>query len=291
MAIKKILQTRSVSQKHWVGDGFYVQTMFSYNNVAPNLSPFLLMDYAAPQIFPATTKRHGVGAHPHKGFETITLVYAGEVEHRDSAGNGGVIEPGGVQWMTAGRGIIHEEFHSENYAKRGGNFEMIQLWVNLPKADKVAAPRYQDLHEPQIPNLPLSDGASYIRVIAGTYFDTIGPAKTFTPINIWDVSLKNKALQKFEIPEDWTTVLFLRKGSLIVNDEKQIGDAEMVVFNPKGETIFVEAKDSAEFVILSGEPIDEPVVGRGPFVMNTMEEIDQAFTDFRAGNFGKWEDA
>ena len=285
--MKKILGVYSAPQQHWVGDGFPVRSMFSYNSHGQHLSPFLLLDYAGSMAFQPAARPRGVGQHPHRGFETVTIVYEGEVEHRDSTGAGGKIGPGDVQWMTAASGILHEEFHSHEFTRHGGTLEMVQLWVNLPASDKMAAPGYQTLLDADIPVVDLPDGAGKLRVIAGEYNGHRGPAHTFTPIDVWDVRLKQDHAVDFVVPAGRTVALIALRGTVQVNGSQVARDAQMVTFDRAGEEISLEANSDATVLLLSGEPIDEPVVGYGPFVMNSQEEIQQAFTDFSSGKFGQ----
>lgn len=279
------------TQGHWVGDGFPVRTLFSYNDDPAAFSPFLMLDYGGPVVFEPTTKRRGVGAHPHRGFETVTIVYDGEVTHRDSSGGGGTIGPGEVQWMTAAAGIVHEEFHSEAYARSGGPFRMVQLWVNLPARDKMAPPGYQGIAAAQIPTLPLRGvhgaEAGTVRPIAGTFDGTTGPAKTFTPMQVWDVQLKAGHTVTLPAPEGHTTVPLVYQGRVKTADGQEAGDAEMIVYTRDGEGVQLTALADTTLLWLCGEPIDEPVVGYGPFVMNTPQEIQQAFIDFQSGRMGR----
>ncbi len=288
--MKTILGITSAPDRHWVGDGFPVHGMFGYNGPGVfQRSPFLLLDYAAPTQFEATAQRRGVGQHPHRGFETVTIVYAGEVEHRDSTGNGGVIGPGDVQWMTAGSGILHEEFHSTDYARRGGPFEMVQLWVNLPARDKMVAPAYQGILDAQIPAVDLPDRAGTLRVIAGNYEGHPGPARTFSPINVWDLRLH--AGKTIDLPqvEGWTVQVVVLAGTVQVNGEAVLREAQLATLSTSGSGVRIEANSDAKLLLLAGEPIDEPVVGYGPFVMNSEQEIRQAIADFNAGKFGRLE--
>ena len=278
------------TQGHWVGDGFPVRTLFSYNDDPAAFSPFLMLDYGGPVVFEPTTKRRGVGAHPHRGFETVTIVYDGEVTHRDSTGGGGTIGPGEVQWMTAAAGIVHEEFHSEAYARTGGPFRMVQLWVNLPARDKMAPPGYQGIGAVQIPTLPLTDvngaEAGTVRPIAGTFDGATGPAKTFTPMQVWDVQLKAGHTVTLPAPEGHTTVPLVYQGRVKTADGQEAGDAEMIVYERAGAGVQLTALADTTLLWLCGEPIDEPVVGYGPFVMNTPQQIQQAFVDFQSGKMG-----
>ncbi|CAB3701711.1 MULTISPECIES: pirin family protein [Achromobacter] len=285
--MKKILGLHAAPRPHWVGDGFPVRSMFSYNDKGKNVSPFLLLDYAGPAKFEPADHPRGVGQHPHRGFETVTIVYSGEVEHRDSTGNGGVIGPGDVQWMTAASGILHEEFHSHAFTRTGGELEMVQLWVNLPAKDKSAAAGYQSILNADIPVAELPDGAGSVRVIAGSFAGHAGPAHTFTPIDVWDVRLNAGKSAAFPIPAGRNSMLVMLRGTVLVNGETVARDAQLALFSQDGESITVEANNDAVFLILSGEPIDEPVVGYGPFVMNTQAEIVEAIQDFNAGRYGQ----
>ncbi|WP_374493458.1 pirin family protein [Brachymonas sp.] len=291
---KRIVATRRAPARHWVGDGFPVHGMFDYNGAqVPARSPFLLLDYAAPCAFePHTGYRRGVGQHPHRGFETVTLVYDGEVEHRDSAGGGGVIGKGDVQWMTAGAGLMHEEFHSERYSRTGGPFEMIQLWVNLPARDKMTPPRYQAITADRIPEVALPGGAGTMRLVAGEFAGQQGPALTHTPMRVWDVTLAAGATVSLPQPEGWTTLLVVRSGELGVQGQATLEAAEMATLTPEGTDVTLQAHGDADvhLLLLSGEPIDEPVVGYGPFVMNTREEIVQAIDDLQQGRFGRMDE-
>jgi hypothetical protein len=237
------------------------------------------MDFAAAQ------ERRGVGEHPHRGFETVTIVYEGEVEHRDSSGGGGRIGPGDVQWMTAASGLVHEEFHGREFARRGGRFEMVQLWVNLPARHKMSAPGYQEILDAAIPAVPLGDDGSRARIIAGDFAGTKGPARTFTPVNLWDLRLAAGRRTELTLPDGFTTLLFVLKGRVLVNGTEPVGTAELAMFEREGRDIALEAEEETTVLVLSGEPIDEPVVGYGPFVMNTRAEIGQAMADFQAGRF------
>jgi len=286
-SVKKLRCIQRSVDRHWVGDGFPVRTLFSYPNLGPVLSPFLLLDYAGPMEFPSTPERLGVGEHPHRGFETVTIVYAGEVEHRDSSGGGGRIGPGDVQWMTAGSGLVHEEFHGRDFARRGGLFEMVQLWVNLPAKDKMAAPRYQGILNSQIPAVSLPNGQGTVRVIAGEFAGAKGPAKTFTPIHLWDLRLTSDQRLDIAVPNGYTTALVVLKGTVRVNGAEAIEAAEVGLFDRAGETVCIDSAKSATTLLLSGEPIDEPIVGSGPFVMNTPAEIRRAMADYQSGKLGR----
>ena len=285
--MKKVAGLYRNQQMHWVGDGFPVSTLFSYDRLGQAISPFLLLDYAAPYSFAPTTERHGVGSHPHRGFETVTIAYQGEVSHQDSSGGGGTIQAGDVQWMTAGAGLVHEEFHSAAYAQRGGLFEMAQLWVNLPAKDKMTPPRYQAIQAQDIPVIKFEQAAGQLRVIAGAYAQQSGPASTFSPINVWDVELKAGHSQWIHVPVDHTVLLVLLAGEMLLNDTQKVQDHSVVIFAQDGEAaIQLAAQQDCKFLILTGRPLNEPIQGYGPFVMNSKEEIIQAFEDFHRGKFG-----
>ena len=285
--MKKLIGIYTSPRGHWVGDGFPVRTLFSYDNLGKHISPFLLLDHAGPADFTPTTERRGVGQHPHRGFETVTIVYDGEVEHRDSTGAGGTIGPGDVQWMTAARGIIHEEFHSEAFARSGGALEMVQLWVNLPAKDKMADAGYQTIVDGDIPVLPLADAAGHLRLIAGEFDGVQGPAHTFTPIDVWDLRLNAGKPVTLDLHAGRNTALVILRGTVLVNGEEVARQGQLVLFERDGSQLSLEANDDAKVLLLSGEPIDEPIVGHGPFVMNTEQEIHQAFEDFHSGRFGQ----
>ncbi|MEO9189480.1 MAG: pirin family protein [Acetobacteraceae bacterium] len=285
--MRKVLGVYDSPRQHWVGDGFPVRSMFSNFSHGQHVSPFLLLDHAGPAEFtPAKTPR-GVGVHPHRGFETVTIVYRGEVEHRDSTGNGGIIGSGDVQWMTAASGILHEEFHSEAFTRKGGTLEMIQLWVNLPAKDKNAAPGYQTLLDRDIPAIGLPDQAGTLRVIAGTYEGRRGPARTFTPIDVWDVRLRQGGATSLTLPEGHTVAVVVLKGTVRVNGGDVAREGQFVLLDRNGGDVGLQADTDASVLMLSGEPIDEPVVMHGPFVMNTQDEIRQAMVDFQSGQFGR----
>lgn len=284
--MKKVLGRYGNDRGHWVGDGFPVRSLFSYDSVGKQVSPFLLLDYAGPHNFEPTDKRRGVGQHPHRGFETVTIVYDGEVEHRDSTGQGGVIGPGDVQWMTAGGGILHEEFHSPAFARTGGPFRMVQLWVNLPAKDKMTRPGYQSILNADIPSVALPDNAGTARIIAGAMEGSKGPASTFTPINVWDVRLNQDAETMLNLPEGHTAIVVVLSGRVTVNGDQPAGAAEALLLDRKGDSVTLHADADATLLILTGEPIDEPIVGYGPFVMNSEDEIRTAITDFNSGRFG-----
>ena len=285
---KRILDIRSAPGRHWVGDGLPVHNLFGYNGPGvAERSPFLMLDYGAPYDFGPTTKQLGVGQHPHRGFETVTVVYSGELAHRDNAGGGGTIGPGDVQWMTAGGGIIHEEFHSPGFARTGGTLEMAQLWVNLPAKDKMTPPGYQPITAAQIPVVELPEGAGRVRVIAGQWSTAQGPARTFSPITMLDVQLAAGKSVELPQPEGWTTLVVVASGSASVNGAEPVTGPAVVTLSTAGEGVTVQVESDAKLLLLAGEPIDEPVVGYGPFVMNSQQQIVQAINDFNSGRFGQ----
>lgn len=285
--MKKVVNIASAPPMHWVGDGFPVRSLFSYHSHARELSPFLLLDYAGPAAFAAAERPRGVGQHPHRGFETVTIVYQGEVEHRDSTGSGGIIGPGDVQWMTAGGGILHEEFHSHSFTRNGGTMEMVQLWVNLPAKDKMVRPGYQAILAKEIPTVQLPDDAGTLRVIAGNFDGREGPAHTYTPLSVWDLAMRANGRLDADIATGWTAAIVVLRGTLLVNDSDIARSSQLVTLDRPGDRVTIEANDEAAFLVLAGEPIDEPVVGHGPFVMNTASEISAAMQDFRSGRFGQ----
>jgi quercetin 2,3-dioxygenase len=284
---KAVLDVYPGPKAHWVGDGFPVRSLFSYDQLGRHISPFLLLDYAAPTVFTPAARPRGVGEHPHRGFETVTIVYQGEVAHRDSVGNSGVIGPGDVQWMTAAAGILHDEFHSPAFMRRGGMLEMAQLWVNLPAQHKMTPPRYQSLLNAQIPQLTLPAGAGTLRVIAGAYSGQQGPAATFSELNVWDVRLRSGTEVTLSVPEDHSAAIAVLRGAITANGSREARDAELVLLERSGSDIHIAAGADSTILVLSGVPIAEPIVGYGPFVMNTRQEIETAMNDFRLGKFGR----
>lgn len=274
---------------HWVGDGFRVTNYFPGDReLARRVSPFFLLDYGPPrELAPSPTPR-GVGPHPHRGFETVTLAFAGSVAHHDSAGNSGVIGPGDVQWMTAGSGILHKEYTEQSFSERGGEMHMLQLWVNLPAKYKMTPPKYQGLTHDQMGRVSLPGGE--VRVVAGEYRATKGPASTHTPINMWVVNLEAGATFEAELNSKHNTGILMTRGRVSVGESTNAEHLDYVLFKNQPGSIRVVAKDAASFVLLSGEPIDEPVAHYGPFVMNTRAELEQAIHDFNAGKFGELED-
>ena len=285
--MKNIIGIYTSPRGHWVGDGFPVRTLFSYDTMGKQISPFLLLDHAGPAAFTPTEQRRGVGQHPHRGFETVTIVYKGEVEHRDSTGAGGTIGPGDVQWMTAAKGIIHEEFHSEAFARSGGALEMVQLWVNLPAKNKMTDAGYQTILDGDIPTLPLADNAGSLRLIAGEFDGVKGPARTFTPIDVWDMRLNAGRSVTLDLHAGRNTALVVLRGTVRINGTEVAREGQLALFERDGTQLRLESSDDAMVLLLSGEPIDEPIVGHGPFVMNTEQEIHQAFADYQSGQFGQ----
>ncbi|MGE0031228.1 MAG: pirin family protein [Steroidobacteraceae bacterium] len=286
--MRRISAVHDPAPPHWVGDGFPVRSVFSYDGLGrEKLSPFLLLDYAAPRHFDPSPRRRGVGEHPHRGFETVTIVYQGELEHRDSAGNGGRIGPGDVQWMTAAAGVVHEEFHSARFTREGGTMEMMQLWVNLPARDKMSKPGYQTLLDADIPRVTLPGDAGTLRVIAGEFDGHRGPARTCTPIDVWDLRLAAGGTAQLAMPEGHTAALVPMHGRITVNGEHEAGEAQLVVLERDGGEFTVGSGSDATVLVLGGQPLQERVVGYGPFVMTSEAEIAQAIRDFQGGRFGQ----
>ncbi len=285
--MKQILGIYSAARPHWVGDGFPVRTLFSYDSLGEHLSPFLLLDHAGPHAFGPSTVRRGVGQHPHRGFETVTLVYEGELEHRDSSGGGGRIGPGDVQWMTAGDGILHEEYHAPDFTRSGGNLHMAQLWVNLPARHKRTAPAYQTLLAGDIPRIELADGAGSLRVIAGDYAGYAGPAHTFSPLDVWDLRLQPGRPLDLAVKAGRNTALVVLRGNVRLGSGEALHEGQLALFDPRGDSLLLEAESDALVLLLSGEPLNEPIVGYGPFVMNSESEIRQAIDDVQNGRFGQ----
>lgn len=288
--MKKLIGINRDADAHWVGNGFPVRTIFSFQTLGQCISPFLMLDYAGPAEFPPSTQRRGVGEHPHRGFETVTVVYQGDLEHRDSAGNHGKIGPGDAQWMTAASGVVHEEWHEQAFTRRGGVLEMVQLWVNLPAKDKMSPPRYQEILDRQIPIVNL-DGIGTTRVIAGEFRGAKGLAKTFTPITVLDLRLKAKGRIEIAFPDGYTTLVLVLKGKAAMNDSETAGEADLAIFDRVGDRFAVDAKEDTSLLVMGGEPITEPVVSYGPFVMNTQEEIRQAIRDYQSGRMGHLADS
>lgn len=279
------------SPEHWVGDGFRVNNYFpSATDFEKRMSPFFLLDYHRPYAYTPTDQRRGVGSHPHRGFETVTVAYEGAVAHHDSAGNGGVINPGEVQWMTAGAGILHNEYHESSWAKKGGIMHMIQIWVNLPRKFKRTDPKYQALTNGVIPEVALPGNKGVARVISGDYNGTQGPAHTFTPAHMLDLRLKPGAEVRLTAPQDFNAALLVLKGEVKANDSPLVSEGNFILFNNDGDEINVTSPGESIVMFLSGAPIDEPLVHYGPFVMNSVDEINQAIHDFNTGRFGHLDD-
>jgi redox-sensitive bicupin YhaK (pirin superfamily) len=283
---KKVHGIYESKRKHWVGDGFEVRNLIPSPGLEREISPFLLLDYAGPTRFPPTDKPRGVGEHPHRGFETVTIAYQGSVAHRDSGGNAGTIGPGDVQWMTAASGVVHQEMHEPEFSRTGGTFEMVQLWVNLPRAFKMTTPRYQTLQKDQIPQVQFTKD-SYARVIAGELNGVRGRASTFTPVNLFDVRLTSGDTAELSMPEGFNTAVLLLRGSVLLNGSKTLdGEAKVALLTPDGDTLRLEATADTVLLVLNGEVIDEPVASYGPFVMNTRQELLQAVDDYKSGKMG-----
>ncbi len=288
MKTKQIERVLTPPPPHMVGDGFRV------HNYIPSglgvgferMDPFLMMDYNSKFYFPPTDEPRGVGVHPHRGFETVTIAYKGKVAHHDSAGNSGVIKEGDVQWMTAASGILHKEYHEENFSKAGGNFQMVQLWVNLPAKDKMSTPKYQGITNAEMKKVELPDHAGVVEVIAGEYNGQTGSASTFTPVNLLNAKLNKGGKTTFSFPENYNTAVLVVEGNVNVNNSQTIKTDGLGLFKNEGEEFSIEATDDAVVLILSGEPINEPIAAQGPFVMNTRAEIIQAISDFNMGKFG-----
>ncbi len=285
-ATKDIVGIYQPGSTHMVGDGFPVRNLFPSNDLDREVSPFLMLDYAGPRYFTPTDHPRGVGEHPHRGFETVTIVYEGVVAHRDSAGNAGVIGLGDVQWMTAASGIVHEEFHEKEFAKKGGTLHAIQLWVNLPRASKMSAPSYQTILNADIPSIDLDGGAGRVRVIAGSFLGHRGPARTFTPIELYDLQLKAGTSVSLKLPDGHNASLLVLQGGASVNGGQVAGEAELIVCTRNGSQITVAAHEDSRVLVMAGEPIEEPIARYGPFVMNTRAELMQAAQDYQAGKMG-----
>jgi redox-sensitive bicupin YhaK (pirin superfamily) len=283
---KRVVGLFRPGSTHMVGDGFHVRNLFPSNDLGEQISPFLLLDYAGPTQFGPTQTPRGVGEHPHRGFETVTIVYQGELEHRDSAGNSGKLAPGDVQWMTAASGVVHEEKHERNFAAKGGIMQMVQLWVNLPKRSKMSAPRYQEIAAARIPVVELAGGAGSVRVIAGECEGVRGPAETVTVLNVWDVRLSGAGAASFELPLGHNGAVVVLEGEASVEGSAPVGEAAMALLSTEGTSVSIAAVKPAKILYLSGVPLGEPVVASGPFVMNTGAEIYQAIKDYQSGRMG-----
>lgn len=291
MATKKIELVAEPRAPHFVGDGFRVHNFIpsGFRLDMERMSPFIMLDYNSKYHFPPSEIPKGVGVHPHRGFETVTIAYKGKVAHHDSAGGGGIIGEGDVQWMTAASGVLHKEYHEEEFSKTGGEFQMVQLWVNLPAKDKMSSPKYQAIANSEMGIYTLPDNAGVIEVIAGNYKEVKGPAATFTPVNMQNAKLNKGGKASFSFPATYNTALLVIEGSIKVNDDKTVPTDHFVLFENEGEDFTIEAMEDAVVLVLSGEPINEPIFPHGPFVMNTREEIIQAIEDFNNGKFGHLE--
>ncbi|MBS1729698.1 MAG: pirin family protein [Bacteroidetes bacterium] len=286
-SIERIIQKPAMPGM--VGDGFRVYNFIPRANITQKrMSPFLMLDFNAAYDFGPSETLRGVDVHPHKGFETVTIAYKGAVAHHDSAGNSGIIYPGDVQWMTAGAGILHKEYHEENFSRKGGLFEMVQLWINLPKKDKAEPAHYQAITSNEMKKIDLENDGGIVQVIAGEYNGNKGPAKTYTPVNLFDIKLKAGGKANFSIPENHNAAILLVNGPATINEE-EVKEHSFVLFGNEGEDIIIESSQDAVLLVMSGEPIDEPIASYGPFVMNTQEEIMEAIHEFQAGKFGELE--
>jgi len=289
MSIKSIEAVIAPDNLHFVGDGFRVYGMLGRKEplTMKRMSPFLLLDYAPPYYFPPNQGApRGVGSHPHRGIETVTIAYKGKVEHHDSTGGGGIIGEGDVQWMSAGSGILHKEYHEKNFDKKGGEMQMVQLWVNLPSKDKMTAPKYQNINKKEITNVELENDAGILEIIAGSFEESTGPASTFTSLSLFNVKLNKDKGTSFSFAQNHNTGLLVIKGSVTVNNIEKAPTNHFVLFENNGKEFTIRADEDATILVLSGEPIDEPIASYGPFVMNTNEEIRQTIDDFNSGKFG-----
>ena len=291
MSTKNIEHILPPPAPHMVGDGFRVHSFFPGGRLIDKkrMSPFFLMDYGAKIEFTPSAEPRGVGVHPHAGFETVTIAYHGKIAHHDSAGNSGIIGEGDVQWMTAGSGLLHKEYHETEYSKTGGPFQMVQLWVNLPAKDKKTTPKYQELTNQKMGRHLLADGKSYIEVIAGSFEGTKGPAFTFTPMEVYNARLQAGGKGTLTFPANYNTGILVIQGSAHINGQQVAAD-HFVLFKNDGEEIILEANEDSILLVLSGDPIDEPIAAYGPFLMNTWPEVEQAIQDVNAGKFGFLED-
>ncbi|MCL8006621.1 pirin family protein [Gelidibacter japonicus] len=292
MKTRTVELVASPREPHFVGDGFRVHNFIpsGFRLDMQRMSPFIMLDYNSTYKFPPSDTPKGVGVHPHKGFETVTIAYKGKVAHHDSSGGGGVIGEGDIQWMTAAKGILHKEYHEAEWSKKGGDFQMVQLWVNLPAKDKKADPKYQAIKYEDINRYNLPDDAGTIEVIAGEYKGTKGSASTFTPVHMFNAKLKKGGKADFQFPAEYNTALLVIEGNITVNGSKETPTDHLALMANDGETFQIEASDDAIVLVLSGQPINEPIAAQGPFVMNTRQELMEAFNDFNLGKFGYLED-
>jgi redox-sensitive bicupin YhaK (pirin superfamily) len=290
MSTKQVEMVLAPKQPHFVGDGFRVHNFIpsGYGLTMERMDPFIMLDYASRYHFPPTGKPKGVGVHPHRGFETVTIAYKGSVAHHDSAGGGGEIKEGDVQWMTAASGVLHKEYHAESFCASGGDFQMVQLWVNLPAKDKMSTPKYQAIENSNIPKIKVDGGI--VEVIAGAYQDHKGAASTFTPVNMLNAKLASGGSATFSFPSNHNTCILVIEGDVILNDTEDVPLDHLALFKNEGETFTIKASQDSIVLILSGEPINEPIAAHGPFVMNTREQIMEAFQDYELGKFGELAD-
>jgi redox-sensitive bicupin YhaK (pirin superfamily) len=288
MATKNIESVMAPATPHYVGDGFRVHNFIPGTNglSMERMTPFIMLDYNSKFYFPPSKKQKGVGVHPHRGFETVTIAYKGKVAHNDSSGGGGTIGEGDVQWMTAASGVLHKEYHAEDFSRQGGDFQMVQLWVNLPAKDKMSRPKYQAITNKNINRFYLDDYGGEIEVIAGEYKNVKGSAFTFTRVDLFNAKIKKGSTTNFTFPANYNTALLVIEGSILVNNTESIATDHFALFKNDGEDFTVKATEDAVVLILSGEPINEPIAAHGPFVMNTRQEIMQAFDDYNRGKFG-----
>lgn len=291
MNTKNVSAVIAPASPHFVGDGFRVHNFIPGNPQLhmQRMDPFIMLDYNSKYNFPAAPEPRGVGVHPHRGFETVTIAYKGRVAHHDSAGGGGVIGEGDVQWMTAASGVLHKEHHEKEWAKTGGEFQMVQLWVNLPAKDKMSTPKYQAIENSQMIRVA-AEKNGYIELIAGQYKEATGPASTFTPIHMMNAKLGKGGKANFDFPPNYTTLALVIEGAIIVNGTTKVAGDHLALFDNKGSAFDLEATENAVVLILSGLPIAEPIFAHGPFVMNNRDEIVQAFEDYNNGKFGYLED-
>ncbi|WP_047414976.1 pirin family protein [Cellulophaga sp. Hel_I_12] len=286
MKLKSIEKIIKPGTPHFVGDGFRVHNFIPGSSTMKRMDPFIMMDYNSKYNFPPTNTPKGVGVHPHRGFETVTIAYKGRIEHNDSAGGGGVIGEGDVQWMTAASGVLHKEFHETAWSKKGGEFQMVQLWVNLPAKDKMSMPKYQAIANADIKKVLLPDNAGIVEVIAGEFQGEKGPAHTFSPISMFNLKLKKGAKTSLSFPSHYTTSLVMIEGNSMINENAEVFEDHFALFKSDGDTVTIEATTDCIILVLSGEPLNEPIAAHGPFVMNTQQELIEAFEDYNTGKFG-----
>lgn len=292
MKTRTVELVASPREPHWVGDGFRVHNFIpsGYHLEMQRMTPFILLDYNSLYMVPASKQPKGVGVHPHRGFETVTIAYKGKVQHHDSSGGGGIIGEGDVQWMTAASGVLHKEYHEKEWSKKGGNFQMVQLWINLPAKDKMSKPKYQPISNKDIKRFTVDSNGSEVEVIAGNYKGVNGAASTFTPIHMYNAKLKKGTELEFNFPSHYNTAILIVEGNITVNSSEDVQTDHLVLMANDGEEFTIKASEDSVVLVLSGEPINEPIAAHGPFVMNTRQELVQAFDDFNKGKFGYLED-